>query len=521
MRNARRAVVLLALVAVIALDLAFYPKTLDDSFITFRYADHVARGFGLGAWNTNGERVEGYTSALWMLVLALARPLGLHTPTLAKVLGIGAHLATVTLFIAAARAKCSKREGEAFLAAGLVVAFYLPAAFYAASGMETLLFVFLVTLCLVGPILTDSAFVAGVATVLVVWTRPEGLLVAIALGGLHLLRARSRRPALAMIGGAALGGIALFALRYAVYGTLLPNPYYAKSAGAGALAWRLGATYLREWAEMHAPWLALLVLAAIVIAKDRNRVLAGLLAIVVLQAILAWHVGGDNASAFPYGRHLLHLFPIVALLLAHGVTLLGRFRWIVLAASLLWVDVTIARWPGPLGPLLRYGATHYPPVHALAPNAYITWLARMASPTTVIASAYGGEIPYVIDAVHIDTLGLSDSHIAHHGRFDPAGPIDSKTDMHYVVERRPDFIEGYVSGQAIARGARRAELLRRRPAMTTALLDDPAFARDYLFVTNAPYHALDRALFVRRDFWERHPRREEIAVLPMTATALY
>ena len=46
------------------------PITLDDAYITFRYARHLAEGYGLGAWNRTGEHVEGYSSLLWTLLLA-------------------------------------------------------------------------------------------------------------------------------------------------------------------------------------------------------------------------------------------------------------------------------------------------------------------------------------------------------------------------------------------------------------------------------------------------------------------
>ena len=41
---------------------------LDDAYITFRYSQHFAQG--MGAVYNIGERVEGYTSFLWMLLSA-------------------------------------------------------------------------------------------------------------------------------------------------------------------------------------------------------------------------------------------------------------------------------------------------------------------------------------------------------------------------------------------------------------------------------------------------------------------
>ena len=49
---------------------AFYFNYIsDDAFITFRYADNFIRGKGL-VYNA-GERVEGYTNFLWLILLSL------------------------------------------------------------------------------------------------------------------------------------------------------------------------------------------------------------------------------------------------------------------------------------------------------------------------------------------------------------------------------------------------------------------------------------------------------------------
>ena len=42
---------------------------VDDAFISFRYAEHLAMGHGL-VWNP-GEHVEGYTNFLWTLLMTL------------------------------------------------------------------------------------------------------------------------------------------------------------------------------------------------------------------------------------------------------------------------------------------------------------------------------------------------------------------------------------------------------------------------------------------------------------------
>src|SRR4029434_855842 len=105
---------------------------------------------------------------------------------------------------------------------------------------------------------------------------------------------------------------------------------------------------------------------------------------------------------------------------------------------------------------------------------YYAWLASMASPTTTISSSYGGALPFIVDAVHIDAFGLNTVYIARHGTFDPDGPQDSKTDMRWVIEQRPDIVEGYVSGLALLRGASPEETIgTRRRKMILEMLSSP------------------------------------------------
>src|SRR5262249_25989993 len=149
------------------------------------------------------------------------------------------------------------------------------------------------------------------------------------------------------------------------------------------------------------------------------------------------------------------------------------------------------------------------------------WLGSLATPTTTISSSYAGALPFLVDAVHIDALGLNTPYIARHGTFDPNGPQDSKTDMRWVIEQRPDIIEGYLSGLALLRGAGPDEIVgARRRKMILEMLSSPRFQREYVFVRNAPYDRMDRAAFFRRDFWEAHSRRDTLDCVSVAETTL-
>src|SRR5262245_5619697 len=141
-------------------------STIDDAYITFRYARHLAEGYGFGAWNRTGERVEGYSSLLWTLLLAGAARLGVDVRLASKVLGAAAALVLIAWLI-------RRRDNRPAVLTGVFLAVYVPFVFYAASGMEAVAFTGLVTLSLVGP-----AWWQPVVAPLLVAMRPEGPLVA-------------------------------------------------------------------------------------------------------------------------------------------------------------------------------------------------------------------------------------------------------------------------------------------------------------------------------------------------------
>ena len=83
-----------------------WPYTMDDAFISLRYARHLATGEGL-AFNA-GEPLEGYTNFLWTVMLAIPHLGGWDAELFAKAVGCGFMLATVGLGVV-----CVLRLGRA------------------------------------------------------------------------------------------------------------------------------------------------------------------------------------------------------------------------------------------------------------------------------------------------------------------------------------------------------------------------------------------------------------------------
>lgn len=534
---------------IVAIDLLFYAETLEDAFITFRYSQHLAEGYGFGAWNTNGERIEGYSNFLWMIMLAGGRKLGLSIETFAKTLGIISHIATSLLFLFFPyfrKVDLAKPDAllnghqDIFILASLISALYLPLSWYASSGMETLTFVLLVTLCLLGPVLVSGALLPAMIGVALVLLRPEGLLFAVACYGFHFwYRKKAQQPVKPIIVALFSVAITLMLLtlfRLQVFGEFLPNTYYAKVSAETNFHIYFGTVYLKDWIKVHAWWFPILIAAACFIAWslwksgfDRNRAPLFVLLFMGVYLLYVIRIGGDNYSAFPYWRHILHLWPFLVLLLATGMVVaiptltrnVWLIRYVLLAGTLLAINYNILHIEGQLMlNEVRRGMKNYPTLANAPHNFYFTWLDQIADSNTVIASSMAGELPFVVDAVHIDLLGLNDYYIARYGHFDPHGPVDSKTDMDIVLRRRPDIIEGYISASMIVDRQPRHRIVRYRAQMTHALLEHPIFRSEYVFLINGPYDHLDRALFLRRTYWKSHLLKDKLNCIAISETGL-
>jgi arabinofuranosyltransferase len=498
----REAVLLAAAATTVAatLTVLLWRVTLDDAYITFRYARHLAQGYGLGAWNHTGEHVEGYSSLLWTLLLAGAEWLGVDVRIASKVFGTAAALTVIAVLF-------RRRDDRPAVLTSVFLVLYLPFMFYAASGMETVAFTSLVTLVLVGP-----AQWQPIVAALLVAMRPEGALVA----GVDVLALAWRRERWRWVAATAIaGGLTFMAIavhRWVAYGALAPNTYYAKVAGGGIGHVRLGLVYVGGWMLAHIVVVAFLAIGAVAVKRTGDRRGWTCLALLVAYNVYMASAGGDPPTAFPVWRQFVHVAPAWVLVAMTGLTQVVRDR--------RWRQVSVAAGlalAADLGVLLVQERGGPRPGNAV----YVAWLASVTSPTTTISSSYAGALPFIVDAVHIDALGLNTPYIARHGTFDPDGPQDSKTDMRWVIEQRPDIVEGYLSGRALLRSAGPDEIIgARRRKMIREMVSWPRFQREYVFVRNAPYDRMDRALFLRRDFWEAHPRRDTLDCVPVAETAL-
>jgi hypothetical protein len=310
---------------------AAYAFLADDAFISFRYAQNLARGEGL-VFNP-GERVEGYTNFLWVVLLAGLDALGVSPEDAAPALGL---LATVVLWALVGWFALRDLPGPGRRWLSLVPLVLLGAtrsvAVFATSGLETRLFEVLVLAGAFAQIVAVERHLAGgrprwvLAAALLgaaTLTRPDGLLVSLstlAASHAYLLGRRrfSLRAAAApfvLYAGIVLGH---FGFRYAYYGEWLPNTYYAKVGGE--LWFEMGGAYLATFVLEYGAvlWVPLLV-AGIVYHRRRGTSQIPLVfaAVVLPHALYVAAVGGDHFEYRPLDLYFAPCF----LLLCDGAKL--------------------------------------------------------------------------------------------------------------------------------------------------------------------------------------------------------
>jgi hypothetical protein len=219
--------------------LASFPTwTVDDAFITYRYAENLART-GQLTWNIGEDPVEGYTGVGLPVLLAGAVRVGLDADAASKAIGVASFFAGALVLYLLLR-----RLGvRGLLRAGLATVYLTaPMLFtHSSSGLETMLFGLSVlgTLYALQGVLDAPAasarcevalLLTSLATALV---RPEGVvLAAVAVACVVGVRLAGRERLAPFLWRAlvvlVLPGALYFAWRYTYYGHLLPNTYYAK-----------------------------------------------------------------------------------------------------------------------------------------------------------------------------------------------------------------------------------------------------------------------------------------------------
>jgi arabinofuranosyltransferase len=339
----------------------------EDAFIDFRIVRHLLGGHG-PVFNV-GERVEAYTSPLWVALLALCEVVA-DVEFGSVVLGLLLSGCALMLAQSAARTLTSQvaAGGSVGLTArhvvfplGAVVFAALPAAWdFTTSGLESsLAFAWLAgafwLLVRCRPLTARNAPPVAVVVGAGVLVRPDLGVFAVGFGvalGV-LVKSDARRPVdavqwLGLVVAATALPVAYQVFRMGYFAALVPSPALAKEAATAY--WSQGWRYVRDLVDPYLLWWPLLLVAGWAVAHVRRARRAGDLpgAVLVLvpigsalvHALYVTRVGGD----FMHGRLLLpSLFALVLPLAVVVVPTAWNWRWPIAAGVVVW-GIVCAVW---------------------------------------------------------------------------------------------------------------------------------------------------------------------------------
>jgi len=419
------------------------PWTMDDTFIHLRYAAHLIAGDGL-VYNA-GERVEGYTSFLWVCMLGVGGALGLELLALAKILGtafaIGALalLANIHRFLPGVDRKTSALATLLLASSGAFTA-------WAAAGMETPLVALLgLVLCVVHCRSMQShsqpwrVALVGALGAIGVMARPD-FVVLLCVVGLDRLAADLRQGRwhfLLFAGAFVLVYGPYYAWRFAYYGYLLPNTFYVKVGSSLAQISR-GLDYVGDFAWVGLVLIVPALVLLVVTRGERARAwrVGALLGMLLLHSVYVALVGGDVMPAYRFFVHVLPLLCLAAALAFNAWA--SRPRWLAaVGALMIATNIAHTAFDSHLDRAVRVAR-----VGDIGAEVG-RWLHETMPPDTVIAVNAAGAIAYYSGFRVIDMLGLNDVHIAHRHmpRMGKGIPGHEKGDGAYVLSRRPDLIQ--------------------------------------------------------------------------------
>lgn len=505
---------------------------VDDGFIVLRYVEHLLAGDGL-VYNP-GERVEGFSSPLWVaLVAAWEAALRVFLPpsptrleVLQRALGIG--FAGWAVLVTGAFAR--RRLGLPRLAswgAALALLFSWPFVFWSGAGLETPLFALLIAAVALHfgeptPFEGQRAWTTIALLTALGWTRPEGPLFVALAGAVALFAARSRSRAFLSLGFVLALHAALFLARWLYFGELLPNTYYAKVGGGSSTILR-GGLYLLDYLTRGGGGglVALAIWGALARSssgatggkRDAASAVAGALVLGGVGFVLL--VGGDGLYCF---RFVVPLLPLLCAYGALGSVDLARrlrpsapslWRWmgvgsftgaVLLLARPIWEDEALL--PGVRNHRVRGSEAAWSELgHLLRDNV---------PRGELLATNVAGKVPYASRLPTVDMLGLTDPIIARTSTptMGKGYAGHEKSNWAYVKERRPavffiSVLERLPPSVAQDPSQLRDTLAESVLGRYAEVFDDPTFLETYrpASVESAALGLIP--VFVRRDLAPR------------------
>jgi arabinofuranosyltransferase len=443
----------------------------DDAYTSLRYAKNFVEGRGL-VFN-EGERVEGYTNFLWVMLLSGFYSLTkfgfakIDLSSFAQVLSTFFGITAIWILYFISKKFNKEKSGNIFneiknFLPPFLFAFSAPMIYWSVSGMETSLFISFT-------LLSFHIFLRGrekenlgkwfvVVSFLNSLLRPEGMIFCGLIYFYKLIEDFSRgikkvfnKSMLIEISLliCMISGYLLFRIIY--YGHPLPNTFYAKTEFTVQFLSR-GWKYFFDFMKSNLLYGTLLFFPlSLFWEKSSHRNIWFGFYIVFVWSFLIMIIGGD---VLPVHRFFLPILPIIFILNVNAVFYLVekiKSNKVCLPIKILMLIL-----------ILFYGYWNYESQEPSVQNfrsyesglvkkmkIYAAWIekqSKIKKKITVAMSTIGAFSFY--SNVHvIDIVGLTDEYIAHHPKevagIDEELPVlwkERHYNAEYVLSNKPDYI---------------------------------------------------------------------------------
>ena len=423
----------------------------DDAYITLRYARNFIDGLGI-VWNP-GERVQGYTNFLHLILVALLGRLGMDLVSASQLIGWAAYVGLVACVAWFARGLENDERVPVWHVPVILVASSTPLLVWVLGGLEGVLCAFLVTAgCLLVVVAAGSArsrrlyALGGLVLGLAYLTRQDAAIFSVAAGAYLcwlIFRRRAGLVDLIVLAASSAAVILPYTFwQFSYYGDIVPITFYAKAGIPEWIKIRFGAGYLLKYL-LEPPFLALIMSFLLVAALLKRRWNAQLsfLSISVYAYLLYLLVGagGDHMPALRLALPVIPLTCVVLVLLLPRVFDLSNPKIVNYITFLALVLASFQLVDPQLNPTLGDSP-------ALVGTVVGKYIATAWPAGSVVALNTAGSTPYFAGAnIYIDMLGLNDPTIARRqiealsvpGQWLPG---HMKGDGAYVLSREPDYI---------------------------------------------------------------------------------
>ncbi|KAF0151939.1 MAG: hypothetical protein FD143_1549 [Ignavibacteria bacterium] len=466
----------------------------DDAFISLRYAENFVNGNGL-VFN-EGEKVEGYTNFLWVMLLsafkffAIALNLdfnhGLNLPSLAQFLSafLGVPVLFAVYFLSKKILKSKIKErttGVVSFAASAMFLFTTPFIYWSVSGMETSLFVLLTLLSIYFFLDYETSKkrnIFVVVSILNSFVRPEGLFFFFLLIAFRLIKNyissdeyKLNKKIKSSFDNPLISALIIYSIpvaahlifRLIYYGYPFPNTFYAKTEFSYEFLER-GWKYYTDFLEAYLVYGILSLPPLIQLLRFKTNYMENvILGFSLVYTLMIIFIGGD---VLPIHRFFLPVMPLLFILfISSSIVLVDEFvkskyaSAVKLALPFLLIVYSLFNYHrneqlmlekrsyeiGLVSKMKIYAEfirskQEESKIRSMSKNK------KMCNKISVAMSTIGA-FSFYSSARVIDLVGLTDEYVAHHPNevegIDNELPLlwkERRYNADYILSEKPDYI---------------------------------------------------------------------------------